>query len=142
MSAIVGPIALYNNPPIEPQYFQPWSFAISALQRGVTTTITLVVPAITELHYVIGQLVRLLIPPSFGCRQLNGQTGYVIAIPASNQITIDLNSAAADPYTSSSARTQASIVAVGDNNTGIISSTGRVVPTTQIPGSFINISPN
>lgn len=140
--AIKGPIALYSNPPIQPQYFQPWRFNISAITLGATTTVTMVIPTITNLNYVIGQQVRLIIPPQFGCRQLNGQTGFVLSVTPPNQVTLDINSLhGVDPYIASTAPTQAQILAIGDLNTGIISSTGRINLKTDIPGSFENISP-
>jgi len=142
MSAIVGPVALFNNVPIAPQYFQPWRFAISNIVLGVTTVVTVIVPSITTLNYAFGQQVRLLIPPTFGCRQLNEQTGFVIGITLPDQVTLNINSAGGDPYIASSATTPAQIMAIGDNNTGQISSTGVIIPLVTIPGSFINISPN
>jgi hypothetical protein len=140
--AISGPIALYSNPPIEPQYFAPWNFAISNIAIGTTTTVTLVIPSITQLNYVIGQQVRFHIPVQFGCRQINGLQGYVIDVIPPNQVIVDLNSQNADPYISTSARTSAQLSAIGDINTGQISSTGRNIPLVTIPGAFINISPN
>lgn len=142
-SPIVGPVPPYSNPPIEPQFFQPSRFVISAISLGSTTIITTAV----NQNYVIAQLVRLLIPSKYGCRGLNEQTGYVISIPAPNQVELDINSNGIDPFISSptflpfQSQTPPQIVAVGDNNSGIISSTGRVTPTNNIPGSFINISP-
>lgn len=141
MSAITGPIALYNNLPIEPQYYAPWRFVITGITLGVTTVVTMTIPSLTTLNYVIGQLVRLIIPPTFGCRQLNGQTAYVIGITPPNQVTLDLNSTIADPYIASSATTPAQILAVGDVNTGAIN-IGRQNNSTIVPGSFINVSPN
>ena len=35
--AITGPIALYANLPIEPQFYQPWRFVITAITLGQTT---------------------------------------------------------------------------------------------------------
>jgi hypothetical protein len=99
------------------------------------------------MDYVIGQLVRLIIPPSFGIRQLNEMQGYVIEIPAANQVRLDIDSRGMDAFVSSSATTKAQILAIGDINTGYVSSTGRSIPTIdgntqiEIPGSFINISP-
>jgi hypothetical protein len=139
--AITGPIAPYSNVPIEPQYYSPWRFVISAISLGVTTTVTLVIPAITDLNYVIGQLVRLIIPPTFGCRQLNGKVGYVTAVTLPNQVTLALNSIGADPYIASSATTPAQILAIGDINSGA-TNLGRQNNFTYVPGSFINISPN
>jgi len=141
--AIVGPIALYSNVPIEPQYFTPWRFVISALSLGLTTTVTMTIPPITDLTYIVGQLVRLIIPPTFGCRQLNGQTAYVIAVNLPNQVILNLNSSQnVDPFIASSATTPAQILAIGDISTGPINNNGRQITSTIVPGSFINISPN
>lgn len=138
--AIVGPIALYSNVPIAPQYFAPWRFVISAITLGETTAVTVVVPSITMLNYVIGQQVRLIIPPTFGCRQLNEQTAYVFAIATPNVVYLTLDSTGADPYIASSATTQAQILAIGDIVSGPINKS-RSAQSTLIPGSFINISP-
>ena len=139
--AITGPIAPYSNVPIEPQYYSPWRFVVSAISLGVTTTVTLVIPAITDLNYIIGQLVRLIIPPTFGCRQLNGKVGYVTTVTLPNQVTLALNSLGADPYIASSATTPAQILAIGDVNSGA-TNLGRQNNQEYVPGSFINISPN
>lgn len=139
--AIVGPIPLFSNPPIEPQYFAPWTFTISNIALGASTLVTMVIPPITMLNYVIGQQVRLLIPPTFGCRELNGLTGYVISIPSVNQVVIDINSIGMTPYIASPAATPAQISAIGDISSGPTNMT-RQSTSTVIPGSFINISPN
>ena len=133
----VGPIALYNNLPIEPQFYQPSRFVISAISLGITTTITTTV----NHNYAVGQEVRLLIPSSFGSYQLNEQTGFIISLPASNQFTLNINSSVnVDAFISSSATTVAQCTAVGDVNTGQ-TNTGRTNNLTYVPGSFINISP-
>lgn len=133
----VGPIAGYNNLPIEPQYYQPRFYFISAISLGQTTTVTT-----TEDHdYVVGQQCRLIIPPTNGCRQLNEKTGLVISIPAPNQVILNINSSMnVDTFVTSSAKTQPQILAIGDVNTGVVN-TGRTNNTTYIPGSFIDISP-
>jgi hypothetical protein len=101
----------------------------------------MVIPSITNLNYVIGQQVRLIIPPTFGCRQLNEQTGYIIGINLPDQVVVDINSLGFNPYIASSATTQAQILAIGNINSGP-TNTGRTNNQTYIPGSFINISPN
>jgi NOL1/NOP2/fmu family ribosome biogenesis protein len=213
MSVISYPIPAYSNPTIAPQFYQPSVFFISAVTLGNTTTITT-----TENHnYVIGQIVRLIIPKSYGSYQLNEQQGYVISIPAANQVEVTINSMDANTfiqspfvatitgatqsnpcvltannsfvpksivkienvggmtqlngntylvlasnYTSLSIDVDSStfsaytsggtitlsgvtptlpqIVSVGDNNSGVINSSGRVLNGTYIQGSFINIS--
>jgi hypothetical protein len=132
------PIPLYQNLPIQPQFYKPSQFNIAAISLGFSTTITTSV----NHNYVIGQEVRLIIPPSFGCRQLNQQTGIVISIPAPNQIIVSINSQFVDPFIAASSNIQvAQVVAIGDVNSGAINSYGIINQIINIPGSFINISP-
>ena len=133
----VGPIALGNNYPIKSQYYQPQFFFISAISLGQSTTVTTTV----NHDYVVGQECRLVIPPLNGCRQLNEQTGFVISIPAQNQVVLNINSSMnVDQFKTSIFPTQPQIMAIGDVNTGQ-TNTGRSNNLTYVPGSFINISP-
>lgn len=135
---VIGPVPAESNPSIESQFYQPNLFNISAITRGQTTTVTTTV----DHNYVVGQLVRLIIPPLFGANQLNEQSGLVISIPASDSVVLTIFSLNADPFVANpSARTtQPQILAIGDLNSGQIN-TGRTGNTTYVPGSFINISP-
>jgi hypothetical protein len=141
MTVISGPVPPFSNLPIEPQYYAPWTFVITNITLGPTTTVTMTIPQITSLNYFIGQLVRLIIPMQFGCRELNGQTGYVIGITPPNQVTLNINSVGINSFQSSIATTKPQITAIGDINTGP-TNTGRTNNQTFISGSFINISPN
>lgn len=133
-----GPIPPYTNPPIEPQYYQPSRFVISNVTLGQTTIVT----TIEDMNYVLGQVVRLVIPPTFGCRQLNEDQGVVISLPALNEVELNIDSSRnVDAYIASSATTPAQILAIGDINSGQINSNGIFKTITYIPGSFINISP-
>jgi hypothetical protein len=136
-SVISYPIPAYSNVPIQPEFYQPRRYVISNITLGLTTLVTTSV----NHDYVISQQVRLIIPPSFGCRQLNEKTAFVLDIPAPNQVVLDIDSKGGDPYESSSATTVAQILAIGDINTGPINTSGRTNNITYIPGSFINISP-
>lgn len=147
MSRIIGPVPPFSNPPIEPQNFQPSQFVITGLTFGITTTVTMangtngVAP-----NYVIGQQVRLLLPSKYGARQLNEQTGFVISLPNTNSVIIDINSLGTDPFISSptflpfQSQTPPQIVAIGDFNSGIIATNGRINLNTTIPGAFLNNS--
>jgi hypothetical protein len=139
-SPFPGPTAPESNPPINPQYYQPSLFYISAIGEGTVTTVTTTV----DHNYVIGQLTRLLIPFTYGAQQLNGRQGYVIGIPAANQVTLNIDSTKANAFVPSPSYgpTPPQIAAIGDANSGQISSTGNVQIKTYIPGSFIDISPN
>jgi len=134
-----GPIAPYRNVPVEPQYFQPSVFVITAISQGQTTTIT----TSADNNYVIGQLVRVTMPAAFGIRQINEQLAYVISIISPIQFVIDLNSSQFDPFIAPPLHysTLPQVMAVGDINSGVISQNGRSVPFTTIPGGFQNISP-
>lgn len=139
MTVISYPIPPYSNVPIEPQNYQPRQFFISGITLGTITTVT----TTQDMDYVIGQLVRLIIPPQFGCRQLNEAQGYVLSIPASNQIVVSIDSSQnVDAFHTSTAKTQPQVLPVGDINTGAQNAQGRINNATTIPGSFINISPS
>jgi hypothetical protein len=138
--SIVGPIAPYSNVPIHPEYYQPRQFFISNISLGIQTTVTTTV----NHDYVIGQLVRLVIPFFSGCRELNHRTGLVLSIPSPTQVLINLNSSNASLFTTTTTPQQPQILAVGDVNNGLIVSTGRTLPigtVPNIPGSFMDISP-
>jgi len=142
--AISGPIALYSNVPIHPEYFKPSRFQISAIALGATTIITVipdVYPSATiNLNYVIGQQVRVLIPKGYGCQQINGLSAYVLSLPSSNQVEISINSNQFDAFMPVSLTQLPQIVAIGNVNTGQINLSNKTM-LPFIPGSFINISP-
>lgn len=133
-----GPIAPENNPPINPQYYLPSVFDIFFIDNGVTT----LVATVGNHNYVVGQLVRLLVPEIYGAAQFNEQEAYVIDIPQPNEVTLLLDSTNFNILIPNfmSGTTQPQIVAVGDVNTGA-TNTGRSGNGTFIPGSFIDISP-
>lgn len=139
MTVISFPIPPYSNVPIEPQFYKPRQRFISGISLGTSTTVT----TTQDVDYVIGQLVRLIIPPQFGCRQLNESQGYVLSIPSPNQIVVSIDSSKnVDAFKTSSVRTQPQVLPIGDVNTGATNAQGRRNNATAIPGSFINISPS
>jgi len=143
-SIFPGPIAPENNPPIEPQWFQPSNFQITAISYGTSTTVTTAPAFGVNNNYVIGQEVRFNIPFANGAQQLNGQQGIVIGIPGTNQVIVNINTSIGyDPFISVPlfGRTPPQISAIGDTNSGPINTTGRNNVGTTIQGSFLNISP-
>lgn len=143
MSFVTGPIAPENNPPIEPQNFQPSNYTISSLTLGMQTTVTLQptlsAPAVN--NFVIGQQVRFNIAGPYGTQQLDQMTGYVLSIPNPNQVVVGIDSRHFTPFRSAPLyRTPPQITAIGDVNSGPINQT-RSNEQTFINGSFINISP-
>jgi hypothetical protein len=141
-----GPVPAETNPAITPWYYQPTTFPISAVTRGATTTVTLT--AVTtggttvNPNFVIGQEVRFLIPNGYGIRQLNNQKGYVLSLPSSTSVEVDIDSTSYNAFivSPSGANSSAQLVPVGDINSGQVNTSGRTNQLTYIPGSFIDIS--
>lgn len=132
-----GPVPPFNNPPINPQYFQPGFFFISSISNGTTTTIT----TTANHNFVVGQTVRLQIPRVNLSIEFNEQSGNVLSIPAANQVVLDINSSFYNLFQTSTQPNQPQIVAIGDLNSGATNNSGNVNQGTYIPGAFINISP-
>lgn len=135
-TVISYPIPLYANFPISPQNYQPSQFFISSITLGQNTFVTTTV----NHNYIVGQLVRMLIPLGSGTYELNEKTANVISIPAPNQVLLDIDSSKASKFIVTTERTQPQIVAVGDINSGQQNSNGITSQNTYVPGSFLNIS--
>jgi len=142
-----GPTAPESNPRITPWYYQPSVFEIAGITRGLTTIVTITPSSINGVtvqpNYVIGQLVKILIPFYYGMRQINTQKGYVLSVPSSTSVIIDIDSRAYNAFIPNPVYgpTLPQVVAIGDINQGQINGSGRVNQITYVPGSFINISP-
>src|SRR4029077_10648899 len=139
MGFFPGPTPAYTNPAIQPQFYAPNFFIIENVTLGQTTLIN----TTEDMNYVIGQLVRLLIPFGFGCTELNEKLGYVISIPNTDEVVLNIDSSQnVSAFVAGSGTTLPQIVAVGDINSGQTNTNGINSNLTFIPGSFKNISPD
>jgi len=139
-TVLSSPIPIYQNLPIDADFYIPSRFVISDITLGITT----IVETSVDHNYVIGQEIRLLIPSVFGCFQLNESQGNVLSIPADNQVEVSIDSNRnVDPFIASSDTfpAVAQILAIGNLNSGAINTNGRMSNINYIPGSFLNISP-
>jgi|SRR6185312_72051 len=140
-NVLVGPTPPYNNPPINPQFYKPKRYVISAMTLGKTTIVTTSI----DNDYAIGQLVRLLIPQANGCYQLNESQGFVISIHAPDEVEINIDSSLnVNQFVATvpgPGVDEPQILAIGDTNTGAINSSGRTNNILYINGSYQNISP-
>ena len=143
-TVISYPIPIYQNVPIQPDYYQPRRFVISAITTGQTTTIT----TSTDHDYVVGQNIRLLIPIAYGSYQLNNQQGYVLSIPSTTQVLVaidstQVNAFIANPYTATiTGVTNAINAVVTANNTfkiGNILTISGIVGMTELNQSNLVI---
>jgi len=136
MTVISYPIPEYQNPPIQPQFFVPSNFNIQAITLGQTTTVETTV----ENNFVVGQQVRFIIPPSFGTRELNNVSGIVISLTSTTIFVVQINSYNMNPFVLSSGSTLAQVLAIGNINSGGTNALSSQSYSTNIPGSFKNIS--
>lgn len=134
-----------------PDLYIPYRAAITAVSAGATTTITTAV----NHRFVVGQEVFLQFPTvsatAWGMFQLDTETynnanvvpqqAYVTAVPAANQITINVNStgftAFAYPTSAQAAlgMTFPAVYAIGDQNYGP-TGPGPFTPPITVPGAF------
>ncbi len=144
-TVISYPIPAYQNLPINANFYSPSRFLISDIDLGTVTTIT----TTENINYVVGQEVRLIIPAYFGSYQLNEAKGFVIEIPALNQVVLNIDSsqnvdafvAFVPPAPLRIPYVAAQILAIGDVNNGAQNSQGNINNITYPLGAFINISP-
>lgn len=132
-TVISYPIPAYANVDIHAEYYRPSRFVISGITRGLTTVITTSV----DHNYVIGQLVRLLIPVLYGAQQFNEVEAMVISIPSTTQVTLNLNSSLFDAFVASPIL--ATITNVTQASPGVITAnnsykTGNIVFITGVVG--------
>lgn len=147
MNYLNPPYPPQSNPVINPQYYQPSRFVISNISRGRTTTVTMTPTTIRGItvqpNYVIGQQVRIIMTFGYGIPQINNRVAYVVSIPTSTSVVLDIDSTNYNAFISSPshAPTPAQIIAIGDVNPGALNLINSSM-STVVPGSFIDISPN
>lgn len=142
----LGPVAPESNPPITPFYFQPSRFPITNITRAVNAVVTMspvtVNGVTTYPNYEIGQQVKILITKYNGMPQINDQVAYVLSVPTTTSVEIDINTTSYNAFITSPTYNpnQSQIIAIGDINSGNINSSGEQSQNTNVIGSFINIS--
>lgn len=68
-----------------------WVTAITnAFQSTITTSF--------DHNYVVGQIVLLSVPKAFGMKEADRQQATILAVPATNQMTVSLNTSTFTPF--------------------------------------------
>jgi hypothetical protein len=89
--------------------------------------ITFTVPSSGANTYVLGQVVRLTVPKTWGMYQANARTGKIIQIGASTMsLNIDSTGFDAFVYNPSSSETPASLAPAGSQNLEFNNTSGQV----------------
>ncbi len=95
----------------------PSYLLITAITRASPMVITFTVPSTGANTYVLGQLVRLTVPKTWGMYQANGLTGKIIQIGVST-MSLNIDSSLFDQfvYNPTSNETPASLAPAGSQN--------------------------
>lgn len=135
----VGPISPERNPPINPQYYSP-NFAFIQSITPISSFSTQVVTTESN-EFVVGQLIRFVIPYQDGMLGINEQTAYINSISSDTTFYAGIDATNMGSFNPmGTPYQQPMVIPVGDVNSGTINSSGRINNLLNIPGSFINIS--
>ncbi len=135
-----GPQAPERNPAITPQYYYPNLSVLQSITPIDTFTTRVVTAAANQ--FVVGQLIRFVLPQRDGMYQINESQAYITSISNSTTFIVALNTLNIGTFNPNGTTLQKPfVIPVGDVNTGQINSMGRINNLLYIGGSFKNISP-
>ena len=122
--------------------YEPANEDITDITQASQALVTISV----DHSFVIGNQVQFLIPPEWGMYQISGLKGFVISIPQSDQISVDIDTRAFDAFVTPTPPMfvvidNAQVASVGDSNFGSLSPGGVVTLPNTIPGAYINQRP-
>jgi hypothetical protein len=112
---------------LPPTIFIPSALLITAITQANNMVVTVSVPPDAANTYIIGQLVRLNVPWSYGMFQANGLTGQIIAINDLN-FTLNIDSSQFDPFVipTGNVTEPASLAPSGSRNLEFNNFTGQI----------------
>lgn len=115
--------------------FEPVKVGIKDVTRAIRALVTTVIPH----TFVIGLLVRFVVPTPYGINQMNGEKGYVISVPTNNTFLVSLDTRLYDPFNPVGISAQNPIILpIGGINTGITGTPPFTQEEVGIPGQFRN----
>ncbi len=106
----------------------PSSLTITNITKAVQMIVTVSVNSVSESNtYIIGQLVRLTVPITYGMFQADGMTGKIVDIGV-NTLTLNINSTNFDTFSvpSSALGKPASLAPSGSQNLEYNNGTNQV----------------
>ncbi len=105
----------------------PSMLLITNITRSFPMTITFTVPETGSNTYVVGQLVRLTVPKTWGMFQANGLTARILAV-AATMMSVNIDSTQFDAFIDGSAgpETPASLAPAGSQNLQFNNTTNQV----------------
>lgn len=105
----------------------PSSLLITSMTQAFPLTLTFTVPSTGSNTYVIGQVVRLTVPKTWGMFQANGLMGQILYVDSSTMM-LNIDSTNFDAFIdgSGSPETPASLAPAGSKNLEYNNSTNQV----------------
>ena len=106
----------------------PSSLNITSITNSYPMVVTAIINPVTEANtYIVGQVVRLTVPPTYGMFQANGLQGQILAI-SGLQFSLDIDSSQFDVFSmpSGNAEQPASLAPSGSRNLEFNNSTAQV----------------
>lgn len=105
----------------------PSSLLITNITQSFPMVISFTVPSTGSNTYIPGQLVRLIVPKTWGMFQANGLTGKILTV-GSSTMALNIDSTFFDVFVngSSSAETPASLAPAGSQNLEFNNQTNQI----------------
>lgn len=124
---IITMMVMMTNQYLPPVIQIPSMLLITDISRSFPMIVTFIVPASGSNTYIPSQLVRLLIPRTWGMFQANGLTGKILQVGSSTMaLNIDSSLFDAFVYAPNSGETPASLAPSGSQNLEYNNSTNDV----------------
>lgn len=112
--------------------YSPFVCEISNIAPGQETVITTSI----NHEFVVGNQVRIFMPPRWGMAEIDGKTGLILAVTG-DTLTVNIDSLNFTPFTTPANITDyPQVIPVGDQNTGYTIQNGEQPAQLVIPGSF------
>ncbi len=116
-----------SNAYLPPTIQIPSALEITAISQANSMVITTLANSDEVNTYIVGQLVRLTVPQTYGMYQANGLTGQIISINGSD-FSLNIDSSGFDPFVVPSGNVQqpASMAPSGSRNLLYNNNSGQV----------------
>lgn len=117
---------------LESPTYQPAMRIVTGITNAVTPTVT----TSFDHDYLVGLIVRMLVPREFGMVQLNSLVGEIVGVPTDDTFVIDINTLAFDTFINAISdpndipwylNDYASVVPVGEDNSLLAQATRNVL---------------
>ena len=120
-----------NSGAVQDPLYQPAMRQISNITQAEQATVT----TTFDHQYIVGEIVRLVVPIDYGMQQVNGQTGTIISV-TDDTFVIDINTSLYDAFVNSLTSLQyPQVIPIGEVSETLLAATHN---TLRPPSNFIS----